>query len=78
MIFRTNMYKKYSLANLLSTDAVNPLSSSASMTTTGEEPGTAIGLEEFPKKLKRKASFTVHEHVRVRYILTIKCEISSI
>lgn len=30
------------------------------------------------KKLKRKASFTVHEHVRVRYILTIKCEILSI
>ena len=50
MILRTNMYKSYSLANLLSTDAVNPLSSSASMTTTGKEPGTAIGLEEFPKK----------------------------
>ena len=34
---------------------MNPLSSSASMTTTGEEPGTAIGLEEFPKKIKEKS-----------------------
>ena len=35
--------------NLLSTDAVNPLSSSASITTTGEDPGTAIGLDAVPK-----------------------------
>lgn len=35
-------------ANLLSTDTVKPLSPSASITTNGEDPGTAIGLDEVP------------------------------
>ena len=36
--------------SLLSTEAVRPLSPSASITTIGDEPGTSTGLEDIPEK----------------------------
>jgi len=40
---------KNKLPNLLSMDALNPLSPSPSITGIGEDPGTSTGLDEVPE-----------------------------
>ena len=49
--------------HLLSTDAVKPLSSSVSwsITTIGEDPGTAIGLDEVPEAENKSIGFWLME-----------------
>ena len=53
----THPWQERKERSLLSTEAVRPLSPSASITTIGDEPGTSTGLEDIPEKMKRKQDY---------------------
>lgn len=52
---------------LLSTEAIIPLSPSASITSIGDDPGTSIGLEEIPEQKAEGKKHQNNVHMELLY-----------